>query len=201
MNEQELSRLALRVAQRARIAAATQLPETKPLEHADRRVHRGVRRNAPAIPATVGHLRVSQIVLHLANAVVVELKVGEDREDHPRDARLASRVGRVVDSSISAAARGRGEVCRPRVLASCSAGGQSREAAASCTSSTSTSACRVPRRATTRRPNVRLRSAPRGGARPSRSRATRLRSAATSRAGASDEIAKSLPPNGRIAVQ
>jgi hypothetical protein len=79
VNEQELSRVGLRHAQRARIAAATQLAETDSLEHADRGVHRGVRRNAPAIPATVGHLRVSQIFFNVADAVVVELEIGEDR--------------------------------------------------------------------------------------------------------------------------
>ena len=91
VHQKKLTPASLRSPYRLHIASAVQLIQPQALKRADRRVNRSMRRpvRPPAIPPTVRHLLLQQVPRNSLKTRIVILKVGEDREHHPRNARLA----------------------------------------------------------------------------------------------------------------
>ncbi|MCH7760219.1 hypothetical protein IIA15_02295 [candidate division TA06 bacterium] len=55
----------------------------------------------PAVPPTIVHLLLEQVVSNGVETVVVMLEVGEDGEHHSGDAGLAAASPAVVDAAVS----------------------------------------------------------------------------------------------------
>src|SRR5262245_19860580 len=87
-------------------APPMRLVQPQTFEHAQRRVHRRVLRDgsAPTVPASVPHLPRPQVRGDPVDARVVDPEVGQERKDHPRDARLAAmrplRPRAVADAAV-----------------------------------------------------------------------------------------------------
>src|SRR5262249_28371350 len=91
VHQKELTAATLRGPHRPHFASTASFVVAQALKDTDRRMDRSVGRTvrALAIPATVRHLLLQQVVGNGVQTVVVVFEVRESGKDHPRDARFA----------------------------------------------------------------------------------------------------------------
>ena len=103
MHQEELTAAMLGGPHGADLASAMELVMSQSLEDTDGRVDRRMScaKVTPAVPPTVGHLLIEEIIGDGVETVIDMLEGGEDGEHHPGDARFASASPSIVDAAIT----------------------------------------------------------------------------------------------------